>query len=396
MIGNSSVHFPTAQNERKNNIWARLWRVPLVTLLCLVAGAAYVARVKAVYTATAILSIRNLDLQQQRDLIRSAAAGIADPTEKLSSPLRVEIVPESNLIRLSFDAADPKLAAQGVNGVIDAYINRQPATAPISRRLDPVAAKLVDEQLRRRTELGDFKKDNPALSPDQQKTASERVAALDDAVTAAQIEATAAKSALDATLPMLQDQAKAQNLVDANRSKGIFESLDRETNVIRTELSGAQEILDQQKKTMLPQNPSRITTEKQVQEIHDRLTAQQKRYVDVYRTVLEQQWQTGLRKREDLQRAADQQREELRSMTSKMSRLRELETDLNDANAAVARVTGEPADAGSVQAEHVQIMQAAQVPARPSWPDRTRVMWAALGCGVFIGLLASLIRVGDA
>jgi succinoglycan biosynthesis transport protein ExoP len=396
MIGDRSAHFPPTQIQRKSNLWSRLWRVPVVTLLCLIAGGVYIARANSIYTATAVLSIENLDLQQQRNLIRAAAAGVKDPTKKLGSELGVDIVPESNLIRLSFNAEDPKLAAQLVNGVVDAYVSQRPATAPSAKSPDPAAAKLSDEQHRKHKNLEEFKKANPGLSPDQEKAAGERLASLDVAATAAQIEATAAKSALDATLPMLQDPVKAQNLVDANRSKGIFDSLDRETNQIRTELSAALEILDQQKKTMLPQNPTRISTEKKVQEIQDRFTTQQQRYVDVYRTVLEQQWQTSLHKREDLQRTADQQREELKAIAAKVTRLRELESDLKDASAALARVTGQPADGDASEPGHVQIVQAAQAPTTPSWPDRTKVMWAALACGIIVGSLVSLIPVGDA
>ncbi len=363
---------------------SRLWRVPVVIILCLIVAGIYLVRTQPIYTATAILRIQNPD-QRQTDAIRAQAAHVEDPTGKLNNNLRVEIVPESQLLRISLDGDDPRLTAQLINRVIDAYVNRPPVQAPTTTSSDP-------ELKRAATALAEFKPNNPLPSPEQEKALRDRLATLTAAITSAQIEAAAAKATLDATVTMLADPAKAANLIEASRSKGIFDSLDRETRQIQAELSGATDLLEQQKKTMLAQNPTRLASEKTVAEIQDRLAAQQKRYVEVYRTVLEQQWQTAHRKQEDLQRLADEQREALQATEAKITRLHELQAKLDEAKAAVARARGEPPASDAP----VQIVKAAEVPTKPAWPDRTRVMWIALACGIVAGLLASLIRVGDA
>jgi uncharacterized protein involved in exopolysaccharide biosynthesis len=392
MNGERSVPSPASTDQQKSSVLARLWRVPVVTLLCLIGGGVYIVRAKPIYSASAVLSVRDAAAEKQTGAIRSAATGIDDPTGRLKSELRIVAVGDSNLIRLTFDADDPKLAAQLVNGVVDAYVNRPPPAASTTQSADPATVKLFAEQQQRRAEITEFKKNNPDLATDPGKALSDRIASLVAAITAAQIEASGAKSAFETTIPMLQDPAKAANLIEANRHRGIFDSLDRETRQIRDELAAAEDVLVQQKKSMLAQNPNRVATEKKVQEIQERLATQQQRYVEVYRTVLEQQWQTALRKQEDLQRILDQQRDDLKGLSAKMTQLGQLEANLKNTNAELERVTGEAVG----EPVHVQILQAAQAPIRPSWPDRTKVMWAALTCGVAAGLLASLIRVGDA
>ncbi len=212
------------------------------------------------------------------------------------------------------------------------------------------------------------------------------------ALTNAQLEAASAKATLDATRPMLADPSKAADLISANRARGIFNSLDRQTAEIHNELAPLEQQLEDQKKSMLPQNPTRIATQKQVDAVRQRLAKQQQRYVEVYRTVLDQEWQTALNKQRDLEKLVEQQKQQLSTVEAKLVKLHEREMTAKAADHALALATGLPEN----DVTDVRIIATAQAPVKSIWPDRPKVMWIAMGIGVAAGLLLSFVRIGAA
>jgi hypothetical protein len=265
-------------------------------------------------------------------------------------------------------------------------------------------AQLLVERHKRQNELAEFTKSHPELSsavPEIEKATAERLAALTQAFTAAQLDATQAKAALDATAPMLADPPKAADLIEINRPKGIFSSLDAHAQQIQAELAQVQPLLEQQKQTMLPQNPARLATARKVEEIQLRLDAEQKRYIEVYRTYLEQQWQTALHKQEELQRLIDQQKTQSaggQASSNKIFQLRAAYKQAQDALDAVDAQISNISLRTVTGLSNVRLEQPASPAAKPTWPIRTKVMLLALSAGLVVGLLAALVafRAGGA
>ena len=391
-----AVDAPTEVQVRKHSPARRLWIVPVVTALALVGGFVYLQRATPIYTSSARLSFGNsADLAARANALRA--------TSGWQAGVRTELAPGSSVIVVSYDSPDARRAAVVVNDVVDAYLKAAaaaPTTAQANETTTTLLRKrddLARERERRRAELAAFTTSNPQFAgPDSMKTQDERLAELTRAFTASQIQASEARASLEATTPMLQDPRKAQDLINLNRSKGIFTYLDGETQQITAELAQADAALAQLKQTLGEQNPRRVAAQRTVSEIQQRMENQQKRYVEVYRTYLEQQWETAKRKQEDLASVIEQEKTKMAAMGTKAQQHGELLAAVKRADDALAAVEEKVKEAKLVSAAvggDVRLEQAAQTPVKPTWPDKTKVMAMALGAGIGVGLIVSIVAM---
>jgi len=406
----------------------RLWLIPLITLLALAGGFAYLASVTPVYTASARLrmsegftpSSQRSDLlpastflHMQIESIESAqviASALeqlrfksgADPVGEVKRNVHVDVTPglDGLVISVSWPEAQP--AAQLANALADVYLaraSREHGGGSDQRviAMQQERQKLLEEQQRGQKQLAEFQQANPEFAAaDAPKAASERLASLTQALTAAQLDVTNAKAAYDATAAMLDDPQKATNLVELNRGRGGFGTAETEANQTRGDLAQVQDQLVKQKETMLPQNPVLLATQKKVDELKTQLAAQERRCVEVYRTALEQQWQTAAHKVEDLADLVREQNALVASISVKSSKYAELAAGLKSTQDELASIDERLKVSQlitAVRGASLRLEQPAVAPARPSWPVRTRVMSIALGIGLLLGCLAAIVRL---
>ena len=380
---------------RRSLLAQRLWLVPAVTLLALVGGFVYLAKATPIYRAAAVLSYQD----------GSSARVAAEQLQADRGDLLVQAIPDSSNVVVGFAGPDAQETVRHVNAAVDRYLNQSNSTtapsanshafetAELKRQRD----KLSAERAKAQAAIAQFQSEHPELAASESSKADdERIAELTRAFTTAQLQAIDAKAQLDATTPMLTDPRKAQDLINLNRGKGFFESLDHDRVQIEKELIESRQTLDQQKQTLGAQNPARVATERTIAELLTRLQEQQQRCVEVYRTFLEQQWQTALHKQDQLARIiAAQKTKPATNPTTAATTLSELQTAAAALSKSLDEIESKLKTARfaspSIVTPNVRLEQPAQVPTKPSWPDKTRVMATSLTGGVLLGVIAAAL-----
>lgn len=405
---------------------SRLWRIPVSILAAIIVALVYLARTPPAYIATAHLTLNAPATTQDATLPVSAflheeaeratsarvlagalevlddPASSPDPVGWLRQRIRVRASPQTRLLHISADAPEPQRAAQLANAVATSYLARAGVElAEGDQRLTQLRQRrqqLLAELQQHQDDLQRFQKENPEFAAgDAVKQATSELARLAEAIYAARQELTTAQATLEATLPMLEDASKAADLIEANRSRNLFTSLDAEIARLRAELTQAQDLLNRQQAAMLPQNPALLATQKKVQELRQAIEQQQKRCVAIYRTTLEQQAAAAQLKLNDLETQAAHQKELLASVTARSSRYAQLAGALAAAEADLKALDQRLNDAqltAGITGAAMTLVDSAQPPARPAWPDRTQVIGVALAAGLLLGLIAAGIRIG--
>jgi succinoglycan biosynthesis transport protein ExoP len=408
----SHTHVTNPSDSPSDSIMSRVarrwWLVVGAVALALVGAIVYLATADTVYSATSVLSMDPLAggdkappdefLGSQRELLTSpivlAAASTAAAMPHLRDALTVRLSIGERLLILRVDAADAQSAARGANAVVEAYLKahsalRSSAATSLSslmqQRDDLVARRAGAEKA-----LKDFRDSASMTGIAADKPAGARLEQLTQALTAAQLDLANATAAATAAQSMLGDPAKIKQIIEANRSKGIFAGLDQQKTQAETELTQSQALFQRQKETMLPQHPKVLETQRKIEQLQARRAAIDKQYGDVYSAYLDQQRLTAQRKVQELQGLVNDQGALTRDSTAKAAKLAALDADLNRADAAVTEVDRKLRDVavtGETSAGALAVVQAAQPPARPSHPDRNRTLTTALLIGLAGGLL---------
>src|SRR5439155_1588369 len=231
---------------------------------------------------------------------------------------------------------------------------------------------------------------------DADKAAITRLDQLAGALTAAQLELTNAAAARDAAQAMLADPQKVAQLIEANRSKGIFAGLDQQKTQVEADLAAAQQLAQRQSQSMSPQHPKVLETQRTITNLKAKLAALEPQYGQVYGAYLEQQRLTAQRKVDELKTLIDEQSKLTKDYAAKSAKLAELEAALKSADAALAEVNGKLRDqavgnGGGSSPPALRIVQPAQIPRQPSHPDRVRVLSTALLIGLVAGFFLASI-----
>jgi uncharacterized protein involved in exopolysaccharide biosynthesis len=406
----------------------RWWVIVVAVFLAVVVAFVYLLTTPATYTATLVLApdqrlgvggSGNVPpdefLAAQRDLIlsprviasaitsldASARAGGAASDKSLRDALRVNVSPGEQLEVVHLDSSDPQPAARILDAVGEAYLKAraegQSSAAGAVAELRSQRDQRVAQRAGAEKALSDFRVAANVSGTDADKTAVARLAQLNAALTAAQLELTNANAAAQAAQALLADPQKIQQVVEANRSRGIFAALDQQKNQLESQLSTAQDLLERQRRSMSPTHPRVVETQQTITQVKAKLAGLDVQYADRYRTYLQEQQLTGQNKVDGLKKLIEEQSGQMKDYTAKAAKLAELEADLKRADAALAEVDAKLRDlaAGNASASGaaptMRIVQPPQTPAHPSHPDRRRVLCTALLVGLIAGLFLAAI-----
>jgi uncharacterized protein involved in exopolysaccharide biosynthesis len=410
-----------------SKIVARWWLIATCLVIALLGAFGYLVLAAKVYTGQCVISaelppgvagatagnVAPADfLYQQRDFIKSPAVVSAAATTAIKSDAQVRnatdvsVSESEGVLTIRYDAARPDDAARGANAVAEAYLRLRgqqqgAATAGLSdlaRQRD----QLTTDRAAKEAELKKLRETTLATGTDAERVAASRLEQLQQAITAAQVEATTAAAALNASKELLADPQKLRNIIEANRGKGIFDRLEAQRTATESELRQLEPQLEKQKQSMLPQHPVVLATQRKIDSLKARLAELDKEYGGVYLAHLEQQRATAQKRVDELKRLVDEQASQAKDYSARAARVAEAETELKKVDAAMAAVDGKIRDAtvssGASAVPMVKIVVPAQPPTRASRPDAAATVMTAAAAGLVAGLLLAgiLPRATDA
>ncbi|MEA2736564.1 MAG: hypothetical protein QOE14_3015 [Humisphaera sp.] len=406
-------------------IAGRWWLVAICLAIGIVASLIYLVTAPKVYTATCVLSAE-LDhtgtpagdvapddfLYQQRDLIKSAPVLASAATAMITSDghvrsaLDVSVAKGEGVVTIAYSASAPDEAARGANAIADAYLRtrsqQQTSTTSGLTDLTKQRDRLTADRTTKESANRAFRDTTGTAGSDAERAAAARIAQLQQAVTAAEVEAANASAAAAAGKEALADPQQIRPLIQANRNKGIFDRLEAQRTAVESELAQLEPQLEKQRQSMLPQHPVLVATKRKVDQLKAKLDELDTQYAGIYAAHLEQQRTTAQKRVEELKQLVGEQSETAKGFTARAAKLAEMDAELKKVDAAIAEVDQKIREvtvgAGASAAPTVKVVVSAQPPRRPSRPDRNRTMLTAAAIGLIAGLaLAAALpgRRGD-
>jgi uncharacterized protein involved in exopolysaccharide biosynthesis len=221
---------------------------------------------------------------------------------------------------------------------------------------------------------------------------------LQQAATAAEVEATKAAAAATAGKQALADPKNLAAIVESNRGKGIFDRLEAQRGPIESELAQLEQQQEKQRQSMLPQHPVVIATQRKIDQLKAKRAELDKQYAGVYEAHLEQQRATAQTRVDELKALVAKETAQAKDFVARGAKLAEVEAELKKVDAAIADVDRKIRDvtvtSGAAAAPVVKMIAPAQPPARPSRPDRDLTLATAAAIGLVVGLALAAVLPG--
>ena len=317
--------------------------------------------------------------------------GVRNRVAYLKSHLDVSVGEKDEIVRVALAAGDPDEAERVVSAVVEAYTayqskqrrstatelfgilraERDRSQADLDGKLDRMAAQ--------RAELNTLTFAAPDNGTGQGgNLALRRLAAMGDALTAAQVETVKAKSAFDESLAasglsadaVPDDATTSLGADDLARLKGDLFALSRQLNDLRDRF--------------LPNHPTVRRAEARLRELQSALVAVNRR-----------QWRSSTQREADLQASFDRQQQEAMGLNAAAAQYARLDADAGGLRARIAdldRRMGEMALAESAGALNITVVEPASIDPELDAPSVPRTMALALLAGLASGCVLAVGR----
>ena len=417
-------------------LWQRRWTVALATLLLLAAGLTYLLKATPIYT-----SMSRLYVEQQGPKVFSEAQGVMTESKNylytqgelltstpilasvledpdiskmktfedvdnlliyLKKELDVTVGKKNDIISVAFDSPYPQEAAHLVNRLVEAYITyharQKRSTAlevlKILRKDKDKYDKELGEQLKA---MLAFKQEHKTLSFERDKgnIVLERLAKLSDALTGAQLDMIDTKAAYDAVKAMMTDPAKVKQLVQAQHTTGVYISFDREETEIRTDLNRLEVQLVAVKREYTADSPRLQVLQGKINELKAQLADRDHRFAGAYLAAIGQQWQTAIKRHQELQAEFLRQQDLAQDLNVKAAEYSILESGRQRIESRCNILDGQIKDINVTEETgglNISILEVAEPEDKPSKPKKARVLAASLVLGLMLGVALALLR----
>ena len=396
----------------------RWWLAAICVALAIAAAFAYLAVATKTYTSRSVL-VAEIErgtaagdvapddfLFRQRDLINSppvlaaAATSLITSDARVREALEVTVAKGEGVVTIAYSAPGADEAARGANAVAEAYLRarNQQQTQAVAGLSDLTKQRdqLTADRTRAEAELRKLRDAAGAAGSDAERAAAARVEQLQQAVTAAEVDAAASGAAVAAAKDLLADPVKLRAVVEANRGKPVFDRLESQRTPVEAELAKLAPQLERQRQAMLPQHPVVIATQQKIEQLRAKLAELDAQYAGVYAAHLEQQHATARKRVEQIKQLVAEQSAQAKEFTARAARLAETEGGLKKIEASIAAVDQKIRDVtlgpGAPVAPTVKVVAPAQPPRHARHPPRDRTVGIAAAVGLIAGIaLAALI-----
>ena len=313
--------------------------------------------------------------------------GVESRFDHLKENLVVEVEQKGEWINVWFTSPFKEDAARIVQSVVGAYTDFQ--TKKSRTATDRLVELLRNERTQVERELGakgremvQYKRERGVLFSDHDSgdINLERLKALSQALTNAQIDALNARSAYDEAMRTIANDPRKLAAVEALQAHHGFTPVSAtEEATLRAELFQWQTRLGDAQQQYLPNHPAVRTLQKRIDQLNI-----------AYVAAMERRW-LSLQKREaELQDSFDQQQKlaiERSADSVAYARLeQELKLKEQDAQTLDKRIRELDLSEAASAAVEVQVVEPARVPDRVASPDKRKVLAAALVLGLIVGL----------
>jgi len=417
-------------------VWRRRWIVLAAVVLCIAGGLTYLVKATPIFGSTGQLYVEQSGpkiitneegvmtqsknyLYTQVELLTSTPilAAVAERPEIrrlqtfndatnavgfLKANVTASVGKKDDILSVSCESPYSVEAPQIVNAIIDAYITYH------SKKKSTTAAEVLKilqaEQLKRTGELDtqlkgmlEFRRKHGEIAFDAEggNTVLQRLFKLSDALTDVQIELVNAKAALAAAKKMMSDPARIRQLVQMERSQGVFVSVYSEEDRLRAELREAQVSLAALLKHCTSEHDAVKAVNQKIDRLAKQLKDKERQYADAYLSLLVQRENSAESRQQELQRElADQKKvaadmnirtAEFAIMKSTLSRTERL-CDIIDSRIKELNVTE------NTGAMNITVLEVAVAGGSPIKPQKTRTMAMVLVMGLMLGVGLALLR----
>lgn len=303
--------------------------------------------------------------------------------DALLSGLRIEPIRDSHLVDLSFTSTDPTLAMNVVNTLAQQYIAQvQAVRQDASRQAEGFLAGQLEEQ-RKQVEASEekllqYREQHNALSlEDRQNIVVQKLADLNTAVTQAKT-ARLQKEALYHQLLSLEQQHQPLDTFPSILSDAYVQQE-------KAALAQLQQERAQMAQKLGPRHPDMIRINTAIQMEQNKLQGEMQKVVQSVKN----DYLTALAQEESLTKALDQQKEDALDLNRKGIDYSVLQRDA-DTNRQIfesllqrAKETG---ISGQVTASNVRVIDPAERPRVPSYPQKMRTLASASTAGLAMAL----------
>jgi len=411
--------------------WAGRWLILLCTLLGGAAAWGYLQRVTPRYTSVARIYVEqsmpkllnaeaafggfsNKYLYTQAELIRSTsvlAEAIESPEARalptiratdnpiglLKENLRVEVGQQDDIINVSIELPNANDAATIVNAVVDAYVSnyaeqRKTSVVDVLKILRSEKVRRDEELERRREALESFRAEHSALAVHggEDNAVTNLYSALSQELNAAQIGLLEAKTRYRRVQAMVENPDQLPFVVELARA----EQTDRRVSELDRQIQNLEQQLITERARWGEGYPSVKLLRDSLAELREQQAERQEAVVRAYVDTLRQNYELLTQRRDELQRAYDEQFKLATRVSrdaAKLASLEEAYEDTKNFSAIIDKQIQEVNLTEEVGAMNVSRLEIAQ-PGFQTYPDRAQTASLGLAFGAIVGFGLAWLR----
>ncbi|MFC1739097.1 GumC family protein [Planctomycetota bacterium] len=417
-------------------MWQHRWIILLVTIATLAVAFLYIMKATPIFTSTSRIYVEQRGpkivanyegvLTQSKNYIYTQAE-LLKSTPILQSTLEkpgikgmkvfekvdnhiiylkkkgldVEVGKKDDIISISSDSPEPAEAAKLVNAVIDSYITHQSAQKRDTS--SEILKILQNEKLKRDAELAeklqammDFKKENVALAFENRSgnIILDRLAQLSNAMTLAQLQTIEYKSLYEVTKSMVDDPVMIMQLAEAERANQVYVAAD-EKNQLSVELNQLQQQMTDLTGQVPDDHPAAKVLREKAEQIKGKINEIDIKFAKAQLAIVEKKYTASKEGEEQVRLYFEDQRQQALDLNNQLAQYTVLQSDweqtkklcdiLDDRIKELA-VTEE---AGAL---NITILEVARPAAKPSKPQKARIMAIAFILGFMLSFGIVLVK----
>ncbi len=412
-------------------IWRSRWIVLLTTVVALAAAFVYLDMTTPIYTSTSSIYIEQsgpkiisemenygvmtkspwylytqAELLTSTPIIADAAktlqmqqiktfTRIGNPAGYLRGSLRATVGKKDGIISISFNSPYPAEAAQVVNAVVDSYekyhsARKRSTSAEILKILQNEKDKRTKELYEKMKVMTDFKKANVSLAFESPEgnIILQRLGSLSASLTQAQLTTIERKSIYEATKEMVNDPARLDEFIEAQRAEGIYISTVSERETLKSKLDELQFSSIDSLRHFTSKHPDAKALESQIAHTKARIAELDAEFVQAQLGVSEQQYLAAKEKEDQIAKYYEDQRRQALDLNEQLAQYTMLESDYEQTKKLCDILNDRIKELNvteDIGALNITILEVARPASMPSWPQKERVMGIALVLGLMFG-----------
>jgi len=431
-VGRSAV-VPAVSGGFLTVLWRSRWIFLVCTVASLAGGFVYISAATPIYTATAklYLDYANIPishsyggpgpvlrtdkyLHTQAERLRSRPVLAAAHTMLEDQPLRtwadvdvpvaflrknivVKVGRKDETVSLSLESPYPLEAAQMVNTIVDAYMTsrsedeRQDATKVLN--IWQSEMKLRRSALeKKRNELEQFQANDMPLTFGSEQGGGVMQSHLEyqSAYNQSQLATLRAKGYLDAVRDLSENPAALQQYLQAEGRTSEYVAYFQERIPLETKLTDFDLKREQLLETLTVDHPATAAATVEIDRIQEKLAALNDQFVDAVITAAQRQHVQAKANEQQQEALYKEQSERVRQSSKEIFQYQQLLSEVQWLQASVQTLDEEIEELRKIVGEDVgqmrmEILEPAQRPKVPSWPQKSKILAMALVLGLFLG-----------